>query len=168
MPIFIRAMCWIFCCGLVVFALGCAQPQPAPDTRAVDEAAIRKAEADWSNAAATKQASAMTAFYDEAGSAFPPNAPIATGKDAVGKMWESLFALPAFSVHWETSNVVVARSGDLGYSEGIYESTVNDPKGNPSTDRGKYVVVWKKQADGSWKALADIFNSDLSAQPPPK
>ena len=41
--------------------------------------------------------------------------------------------------------------------------TTTDPQGNPVTDRGKYVVVWKKQPDGSWKAISDIFNSDLPA-----
>jgi len=148
--------------GLAVFTLGCTQQQPAPDTRAADEAAIRDADAAWSSATATKQASAMVAYYDAQGSVFPPNAPIATGADAVGKVWESLFAIPGFSVGWQPKKVEVARSGDLGYSEGTYELQMNDPKGNAVTDRGKYVVVWKKQADGTWKALADIFNSDLT------
>ena len=162
----------IFCiaivgCGLALFSLGCAQP-PAPDTRAADEAAIRKADADWSTATATKQASAMVAYYDAQGSVFPPNAPIATGAEAVGKVWESLFAIPGFSIGWQTLRGEVARSGDVGYSEGTYEVQMNDPKGNPMADRGKYVVVWKKQADGSWKALADIFNSDLPPAAPAK
>ena len=158
----------IACYGLAILTLGCAQPQPAPDTRAADEAAIRKAEADWSKDTATKQASAMAAYYDEAGSVLPPNAPIATGKEAIGKVWEDMFALPGFSLHFESSKVEVARSGDIGYSEGSYELQMNDPKGNPMTDTGKFVTVWKKQADGSWKALADIFNSDLPVPPPPK
>jgi ketosteroid isomerase-like protein len=38
---------------------------------------------------------------------------------------------------------------------------MNDPKGSPIMDRGKYVAVWKKQADGSWKVAAESFNSDL-------
>ena len=36
----------------------------------------------------------------------------------------------------------------------------------PVADRGKFVEVWKKQADGKWKVVADIFNSDLPAAPP--
>ena len=34
-------------------------------------------------------------------------------------------------------------------------------------DHGKYVEVWNKQADGKWKAVADIFNSDLPVATPP-
>jgi ketosteroid isomerase-like protein len=37
---------------------------------------------------------------------------------------------------------------------------VNDAAGNPVTVRGKWVGVWKKQADGQWKLVADIGNSD--------
>ncbi len=37
----------------------------------------------------------------------------------------------------------------------------NDPSGKMISDKGKYVTVWKKQADGSWKVMLDIFNTDL-------
>src|ERR1700686_3492224 len=40
----------------------------------------------------------------------------------------------------------------------------NDASGRPVVDTGKYVTVWHKRADGSWKAVADIFNSDLPAK----
>jgi len=31
----------------------------------------------------------------------------------------------------------------------------------PVVDNGKYLTVWKKQADGSWKVLFDMFNTDM-------
>jgi len=96
---------------------------------------------------------------------FVPNSPLATGKEQIRKVWDSLVASPGFSISWQPGKVEVARSGDIGYSQRTYDLAMNDPKGNPMKDHGKYVVVWKKQADGSWKAVADIFNSDL---PPPK
>lgn len=34
-------------------------------------------------------------------------------------------------------------------------------KGKPMSDKGKYIVVLQKQADGSWKIVRDISNSDL-------
>lgn len=148
--------------GLALLALGCAQRQPAPDTRAADEAAIRETEAACVAAAADKQADALVAcYYGDDASVLFANAPIATGKEAITKAWAQLFETPGSSVSWQAVKVEVARSGDLAFSQGTYEITMNDPKGNPVTDRGKYVVVWKKQADGRWKALADIGNSDL-------
>jgi ketosteroid isomerase-like protein len=46
---------------------------------------------------------------------------------------------------------------------GTYQQTLNDAKGKPVTDRGKYLTVWKKQPDGKWKAVADMGISDLPA-----
>jgi ketosteroid isomerase-like protein len=43
--------------------------------------------------------------------------------------------------------------------------TVKDAKGNSVDERGKMVEVWKKQPDGKWKCVSDIFNSDLQAAP---
>jgi len=62
----------------------------------------------------------------------------------------------------------VAQSGELAYLSGTYELTLNDASGKPVKDRGKYVEVWKKQADGTWKATVDIWNSDLPAPAPPE
>jgi ketosteroid isomerase-like protein len=36
-----------------------------------------------------------------------------------------------------------------------------DPKDVASADHGKFVEVWRKQADGKWKCAVDIFNSDI-------
>lgn len=46
----------------------------------------------------------------------------------------------------------------MGYSTGTYEMTMNDDAGKPIKVQGKYVTVWKKQADGSFKVVADVFN----------
>ena len=55
----------------------------------------------------------------------------------------------------------VAQAGDMAYELGTYEIVMKDKKGKSTPQKGVYVVVWKKQADGSWKALEDIFNTDL-------
>ncbi len=57
----------------------------------------------------------------------------------------------------------VANSGDLAYVSGTFEETATDASGRPVKDHGKYVEVFKKQADGTWKVVADIWNSDLPA-----
>jgi len=48
----------------------------------------------------------------------------------------------------------------LAFSQGVFEITISDSDGKPVTDYGKYVAVWKKQANGEWKAVADIGNPD--------
>ena len=58
----------------------------------------------------------------------------------------------------------VEGSGDLAYVRGNYSITfiVNDTL-RPS-DTGKYVEIYKKQDDGSWRVILDIWNSDLSPE----
>jgi ketosteroid isomerase-like protein len=73
---------------------------------------------------------------------------------------------PGAHISWQATRVDVARSGDLGYVSGPYEFVMNGPDGKPVTERGKFVEVWRKQADGAWKCVADIWNSDLAAPAP--
>ena len=90
-----------------------------------------------------------------------PNDPVATGKAAIAKLTASAFTIPDFKLTWQPEKVVVARSGDLGYTSGTYIWTFKDASGKPVSDKGKYLTVWRKQADGSWKVLFDMFNTDL-------
>ena len=136
----------------------------ARDSRAADEAAIREADAASIRAIAAKQIDATVSFYDEQASILMPNAPIVTGRQDIRKAWEQMFAIPGFSLVPKTTRIEVARSGDLAYAQGTYQFTANDSQGKAVNDRGKFVVVWKKQTDGTWKAVADIWNSD---SPPP-
>jgi len=129
------------------------------DVRPASEAAIRAASAEWSKAAGARDLEKGVSFYADSGSMLPPNAPIATGKEAIRKAWSQMMAAPGFGLSWATTKVEVAKSGDLGYEMGTFELTMNDKKGKPATTKGKFVVVWQKQADGAWKAVADIFNA---------
>ena len=152
---------WAACGALAVFTLGCSQQPPTPpDTRADDAANILQTDMAWSKAAAAKQLDGMLAYYADDAFMFPDNGPMATGKDAIRETWDMMLSDPNFSISWQPTKVEVARSGDMGYSHGTYQTTMNDAKGKPVTSKGKYVVVWKKQADGSWKAVDEIANSD--------
>ena len=155
---------------LALAVLGCSSTQQtAPaDTRAADEAAVRKTDADWATAAQTKQVDSWVAFYSDDVLVLPPNEQAATGKDSVHKTIGDLLALPGLSVNWKAAKVEVAKSGDLAYVQGAYELGMKDPKGKPVSDHGKYVEVWKKQPDGSWKCAVDTWNSDLPLTPPSK
>lgn len=138
------------------------QSQSASDTRTADEAAVRQADIAWSKTGETKDLQASLTFYtnDPIPIMMPPNGPMVVGKEAILRFFQPIYETPGFSVKWEPVEVEVARSGDIGYVRGVYESTVNDSKGNPRSDKGKYIEIWKKQADGSWKVALEIFNSD--------
>jgi len=125
-----------------------------------DEQAIRKLDSDWSAAAQSKDVEKTISFYADDASAFPFNAPLATGKEQIRQLWTHLTSLPGFGLTFGPTKIEVAKSGDLAYDIGTFELKSNDAQGNATTTVGKYVVVWKKQPDKQWKAIADIFNTD--------
>jgi uncharacterized protein (TIGR02246 family) len=148
-------------CGLMILA-ACssapqqpAQPAAPPDTRAADEAAIRAVDVAWASAAATKDPAQLAAFYTDDARVYVPGGEVAAGKDAITKSLTGLVAAPGFALTFVPSKVTVARAGDYAYEKGDFSMTMNDKKGKPQTEKGKYVVVWQKQADGKWKAQID-------------
>jgi ketosteroid isomerase-like protein len=137
-----------------------APPPLAQDARATDEAAIRAASAEWAKVASAKDLERTLSYYADEASMFPPNAPIVSGPEARRKTWEGLFSPTDLVFSNAATKVEAARSGDLAYETGTFEESFKDAAGSPVRVVGKYVVVWKKQANGEWKAVADIFNTD--------
>src|SRR6266849_10430730 len=150
--------------ALLSFTIVC--PAPAADTKI--EQALRDLDAQWSAAAGAKDLEKTVSYYSKDAVVLPPNASAATTKDAIRKIWQDLLASPGLVISWKATKVEVARSGDIGFVSGTYELTMNDASGKPVPDHGKYVEVWEKQADGKWKVVADIWNSDLPLPSPEK
>jgi ketosteroid isomerase-like protein len=127
---------------------------------------LRAADAGWMKVFSAKEVAKSVAYCDESGSVLAPNAPIATGRAAIAKQFEGFFALPDLKITWVADKADVAKSGELGYTSGTYQMSFSVPGGKTVLDNGKYVTVWKKQKDGSWKVVLDIFNTDLPASSP--
>src|SRR5262249_39258713 len=123
--------------------------------------AVRAADQAWMQVFAAKDLDKSVEFCDENGAVLGSNAPIANGRDAIRKSFAGFFALPNLKISWHPDRVSTAKSGELGYTTGAYQMTFTDPSGKTIPDKGKYVTIWKKEADGSWKVMLDIFNSDL-------
>ncbi len=149
----------------VVLALGgCAstqQPAPAPaDTHVQDEAAVRETAQEWGKVIVGKDLDATLSYYADDAWVNPQNAPIAKTADERRNVWAKFFATPGLSdMQGDITRVEVARSGDLAVEYGTFNMTM-DEKGKPTPVAEKYIVVWKKQPDGKWKAIGDIWNTD--------
>jgi len=145
-----------------LFALGAGGCAPTVNFEA-EQAALRDMADQWAEAANEKDVPEIVALYTENASLLPPNAAIVTGAEAIRAMWTETVESPGYAVTVQTTETEASRTGDLAYSRGTHEVTVNDPEGNPVTDRGKWVVVCKKQNDGSWKIVTHIWNPDQPA-----
>jgi ketosteroid isomerase-like protein len=149
------------CIGLLSLAIVGAASAAEPSAI---ELTLRDLDDQWSKAAGAKDVDKTVSYYSEDAVVMPPNAASATTKEAIRALWKDL--LTDANISWKTKKVEVAQSGDLAFSSGAYEVTLNDPTGKPVNDRGKFLEVWKKQADGKWKCTMDIWNSDLPASAP--
>jgi len=146
---------WLVVALVAVFLAGCTtMANQASETEKI--AAVNK---KWLGLVARKDAAAIGNLYTSDGAFMMANAPIVTGPKAIAEAWDGLLKLPALSLNFRTTQLVIAKSGDLASDRGTYDLAFDGEKGRVR-DVGKYVVVWKK-VDGQWKVLADIFNSDL-------
>jgi ketosteroid isomerase-like protein len=73
---------------------------------------------------------------------------------------------PDALVSWQVNQAEVARSGDIGYVRGVYQLVMKDVAGKATTEQGKFLELWKKQADGKWKCAVDSFSADAPPLPP--
>jgi uncharacterized protein (TIGR02246 family) len=131
---------------------------------AQDEAAIRAVDAEWARAASAGDAKALTATYSSDATLLPPSEAIVKG-EAVGKYNDAMTG--GFSGPTELTTTAVEGRGDLAYAVGIYRATLTPKKTGAKplpTEVGKYLEVLKKQSDGSWKIVYDMWSPDA----PPK
>jgi uncharacterized protein (TIGR02246 family) len=150
----------------MIFSAACSnqtaqQPAPPPDTRKADEAAIRAASAEWNKAAQARDLDKSVSYYAEDAVDFIDKGALVKGKNSIRLAWKDILAPTAPALSFATTFVEVARSGDLAYEYGTYDLVTEVKKGKPTDEKGKYVTVWKKQPDGSWKVVADIDNAGL-------
>jgi ketosteroid isomerase-like protein len=97
----------------------------------------------------------MVGMYTPDARIMPPNSPLVSGREAIGKM---VGAYMKFGVkEFKDSTTALYGDRDNLIEEGVY--SMGDGKGH-LMDQGKYVEVWR-QAEGQWKIYVDIFNSNL-------
>jgi uncharacterized protein (TIGR02246 family) len=134
-------------------------------THDADVAALKANEAQWVQDYASKDADKLMAHYADDAVLMVPGEPAASGKDAIRTSLKLMLADPTLSLKFEPSKVEVAKSGDLAYTQGSYTLSLTDPQTKQLVnDHGSYVTTYRKQPEGSWKAVVDIVVSEV---PPP-
>jgi len=127
---------------------------------AEDAAAVRAVDAEWARASSAGDGKAVAALYAADATILPPMEPIRRGQAA--KTYWVDFA-NSFSGPTELTTTAVEGRGDLAYAVGTYRLTLTPKKAGAKplpVEQGKYLEVLKKQGDGSWKIVYDIWNAD--------
>ena len=151
--------------ALAMMFTGCKE---TPDTHDADVKAIQDTEAQWVKDFAAKDADKIVSHYADDATLMAPGEPATSGIDPIRAMVKGMTADPALSLQFQASKVIVAKSGDIGFTQGSYTMTMTDPQTKKVVnDHGSYVTTYRKQPDGTWKAEVDIVTSDVPPPAPP-
>lgn len=138
----------------------------SPAAAMADPASVRQS-IDSANARATEalnkgDVEGWLTLYASDAVVLPPNQPAWRGTEGLRVGAQGMLSQVTLSgMKLNIEDVKVA--GDLAVETGTYEMTMTPKQGKAINDKGKYIVVWQHQPDGSWKIIRDIFNSDLPA-----
>ena len=151
------------CAAAVTVALtfaGC-QTATAPEHKsdvAADLKAINTLRADFAAAYNSNDAAATTAYYADNAIAMPPHQAAVEGRQGIRVMLEALFKENAAKIVHTPLETQVA--GDWAYERGNAVATVTPKSGKPMEESIKYLVILKRQTDGSWKVYRDMHNAN--------
>ena len=126
--------------------------------------AVRAADVAVQKAVAARDLEQIVSFYAEDAVMMPTAEPEVVGKAAIRREWQHVLAIPDFRNEQVLTRVEVAEAGDMAYSAGTYRAVMRGEDGQLVTEPGKWLSVWKRQADGAWKIVVDTYNTDI---PPP-
>ena len=147
----------VFWALLAAATLSGCQQAARVDTTQIEQQ-LRQTEERWNEAYAARDAAALSGMYADDAVLAAPGANVLAGKEAIAKDMQAMASDPNFALGFESDRVAVAASGDLAYTRGHYTMTMTDPATKaPFTSKGNYLTVWRKQADGSWKAVEDFI-----------
>jgi len=125
--------------------------------------AIEEQEHKFVEAVLQGVAVAAAALFTEDTFLLPPNSEMIQGKQATEVFWKRTWTqmkVTEFDINIESLN----GSADVVYEVGKYTLKFQLEGQESLEEKGKYVLIWKKMADGTWKRHVDIWNSDAPMQ----
>ncbi|MCW3094300.1 MAG: hypothetical protein JWP81_5369 [Ferruginibacter sp.] len=138
-------------------ASSCATKKSEPEKEVDYKTGMMEADRAFSKFSEEKgMKAALLNFIDGKGVLLRPNAVPIVGGEAINYISQGNDT--AYTMTWEPSGGTVAKSGELGYTYGIYSLR---PKNKDTVFYGTYVSIWKKQPDGSWKFVLETGNEGI-------
>ena len=125
-----------------------------------DQDAIREAWKGLGDAGRARDWSKLAPFYMEDAVVLPPHAPASIGRSQAVEGWQKF---PSYK-DWRVEPLEIGGHGDFAYVRGEGSMVVTPANQPEQPFVGKYLQIWSKQSDGSWKLARDIWNSDLPQQ----
>ena len=143
------------CIALLLCVVG---PAFARDDEGKIKAAVDARYQEWLAAENKRDAAAVTSLYDDQAVLLPSKEEPVVGLAAIAEWHKKLYADPhfvPFTLTVDRNSFHVA--GDIVIESAVFQGDLTrDAK--PIHFRGKYLLVWKKQKDGSWKIFRYMYD----------
>jgi uncharacterized protein (TIGR02246 family) len=157
-----RSFALLAASALAAITAGCQKPAGGGNA---DPAAIKSAiqadEKKWNDEFKAKKVEALLGHYADDAFFVATGVPGASGSTEIRKAYVDGLSENYFSVSFASDKIDVAASGDLAYARGHFSQKYQDRKsGQIVSESGSYITVYRKQADGSWKAVEDFAAAD--------
>lgn len=125
-----------------------------------DQTHLLRRDAEWAAlAAAGHDIEAILSYWTDDAVVIGPGLPRISGKAALRDYVQSSLRIPGFKITWTSTEVEVSADGNMAYMFGQNKVTMNGPDGAPFTIEGRAVTIWRREADGEWRCVVDIWNS---------
>jgi ketosteroid isomerase-like protein len=141
---------------VLLLAMSLILPAAAQESGAAE---VKQADRDFCKATRKKGLEGWVSFFAE-DAVISQFKPPAQGREGVRKAYEPLFASRDLDFQWTPQHAEVFPAGNLGYTTGRYTLAYTGHDGTHVKQTGSYLTVWRKQADGSWKVIADFGAQD--------
>jgi ketosteroid isomerase-like protein len=138
-------------------------PNPIADpTMSSGKTLLFELEARFAKDVAAQGGAGFAAWFAEDGVALGNGAAPLIGKVAIAK--SANWSPSAYQLTWTPTDAMMGPSGDMGYTWGHYEGRSKDSHGNPVLTSGRYMTIWRREKDGTWKVVLDAgANEPLGA-----
>ncbi len=99
-------------------------------------------------------------FYTADARLLAPSAELLTGRDAVARFWQAGIEAGVEDIELNCDEIELEGAGGLAYEIGHYVLRLHPSGGPQVTDRGKYLLVHRRERDGAWRRAVETFNPD--------
>jgi ketosteroid isomerase-like protein len=158
--------CIAYCAALscaAMMTVSCTPGSPTVDL-AAEKAALLKRDNEWQAAVDKKtDVDKIMSFIAADGVIFGTNEPTIDTREELMKAVSGLTNDPGFKEHWGWSRVEISSDGKLAYLLGTTERTTTDAGGHVVTTHARVVNVWRKEPDGVWRCILDVFVDEPTA-----
>jgi ketosteroid isomerase-like protein len=139
-----------------ILFVGCSRQAFDPTK---EESVLLKRDADWADAAsAGGDLEKIISYWADDAIVMPPGQPVVEGKAAIRAFITESLKIPGFRIHWASEKLSFSPDGQLAYMRATNETTMPGPDGQLTTLHGRGVTVWRRDPDGQWRCVADVWN----------